>query len=183
MEQLRAHLRSTRRTHAALDLEAPDLSECAKGNVDLCSLVRPYLEKVLGFFVLDQVCGAQPLIFHISSVCQCKHASARSRVSDSPSPPPRHARPKTICALSGGALPRTQTEQEWISQTSVLVQVISEACQVAPGASPLQMSAPAPVCASLASAWTPPGRLQQGDGGQGFGLGSIGSCLSPRASV
>lgn len=38
---------------------------------------------------------------------------------------------QTICGLSSGAFPRIQTEQEWISQSSVIVAVLSEACSVA----------------------------------------------------
>lgn len=76
VDQLRAQLRQTRRAHAALDLEPPDLLACAKGNVDLCSVLRPYLEKVLGFFVLDQVRRCAAL--------RASHSKRRSAARRSP---------------------------------------------------------------------------------------------------
>jgi hypothetical protein len=48
--ELRAHLRSLRRQHALVDLRAPPL----RRGEDAAAAVRAYLEKVLGFFVLDQ---------------------------------------------------------------------------------------------------------------------------------
>jgi len=88
VHQLRAHLRSLRRQHALVDLSAPPLRA---RDTDASAAVRAYLEKVLGFFVLDQ----------------------------------------SMCVLSAGAFPRTQTEQEWFSQSSEIVILLSEACEVA----------------------------------------------------
>jgi hypothetical protein len=50
VHELRAHLRGLRRQHALVDLRAPPL----RRGEDAATAVRAYLEKVLGFFVLDQ---------------------------------------------------------------------------------------------------------------------------------
>ena len=157
---MRAHLRSTRRTHAALDLEAPDLSECAKGNVDLCSLVRPYLEKVLGFFVLDQVCGAQPLTFHISA-CHCEHASARTRVPDALGPPTPCPAEDHMCSIR--RRPPAHTDRAGVDFSykcacASYFRGVSSGARCGPPPNVCACTSyllPAPVCASLARAWRP----------------------------
>ncbi len=50
VHELRAHLRSLRKQHALVDLRAPPL----RRGEDAAAAVRAYLEKVLGFYVLDQ---------------------------------------------------------------------------------------------------------------------------------
>ena len=111
VQALRTHMRSTRRSHAAVDLAPPDLSEARAGNRDLNSCLRPFLESAVGFFVLDQ----------------------------------------TISGLSGGAFPRSQTEQEWMAHSSVMVSVLTEACEISNDSAALVQlrSVVNLVCASL----------------------------------